>query len=397
MKKEDVTGIFAYLLIIALAIIFGFTILRNHAPESQMGNLYYLFVAGAVVAGLLLNAIMFEVAHVIGAKIGRYLVLSISILGVTLINQGEDTKLKFKGFEGLTGETKILPDPNASKPCNPKPFLLAGTIWFGFEIIVALILFYTLNATKNVSASNAAYFILTVAIIGGMIFIYNILPIRLDVITDGYRLRMVSNPKNKEAFNELLRVQHAIDEGQKDIEIKTFTEITDFTADLNLNKVYLLLDKKQYKEAEELIDITLAAEGGVSAKTYLRARAQKIYINIMTKPIEEAKEFYENNVPQSERRAISEDISMPSIRAYLLMSGLLDKSRSECIIALNNIYKAYKKTPVNRRPIEMELFNEALEKVDAVHKDWELMDYKLVDSKKEKQKEENENKDEEDK
>ena len=68
---------------------------------------------------------------------------------------------------------------------------------------------------------------------------------------------------------------------------------------------------------------------------------------------------------------------MASIRVYLLMSGLLDKSRSECIIALNNVYKAFKKTPKNRQATELTLFNEALDKVIAAHPDWELEGYKL--------------------
>ena len=73
---------------------------------------------------------------------------------------------------------------------------------------------------------------------------------------------------------------------------------------------------------------------------------------------------------------------MASIRAYLLMSGLLDKSRSECIIALNNVYRAFKHTPKNRQHTEITLFNEALEKVVAAHPDWELEGYKLEEAKK---------------
>ena len=110
---------------------------------------------------------------------------------------------------------------------------------------------------------------------------------------------------------------------------------------------------------------------------YIRARAQKIYINLINKGLDEAKAYYDKEVPVSERREISNDISMQSIRAYLLMSGLLDKSRSECVIALNNVYKAFKKTPKNRQATELALFNEALDKVIAAHPDWELDGYKL--------------------
>ena len=120
----------------------------------------------------------------------------------------------------------------------------------------------------------------------------------------------------------------------------------------------------------------------MSEKVYIRARAQKIYINLYTRNLEEAKEYYEKEVPVAERREISNDVSMASIRAYLLMSGLLDKSRSECIIALNNVYRAFKHTPKNRQHTEVELFNEALEKVVTAHPDWELEGYKLQETSK---------------
>ena len=172
-------------------------------------------------------------------------------------------------------------------------------------------------------------------------------------------------------------MEHEIEMGNTDIEIKIFDDITNFTADLNLNKVYTLLDKKQYKEAEEILDKIIDAKDSVSAKVHIRARAQKIFINLVTKSIEEAKEYYEKEVPVAERREISNDVSMASIRAYLLMSGLLDRSRSECIIALNNVYRAFKQTPKSRQETEVMLFNEALEKVVAAHPDWELEGYKL--------------------
>ena len=173
-----------------------------------------------------------------------------------------------------------------------------------------------------------------------------------------------------------------MEQGNADIEVRVFEEITDFTADLNLNHVYALLDKKSYKEAEEILDKIITAKANISAKVYIRAVAQKVYINLITKSIEESREYYDKEVPVAERREISNDVSMASIRAYLLMSGLLDKSRSECIIALNNVYRAFKHTPKNRQKTEVALFNEALDKVVAAHPDWELEGYKLQISEK---------------
>ena len=378
MKKEDVTGLIVYLVIIALAVVFGFTVLQTHNADSSFSGFYYvLYIIVAVLTGVIFNAVLFELAHVIGAKIGKYKVLSVNILGFNFYKDGEKTKFKFSSYDGLTGETKIVPKEGMVEKANPYPFLFFGSVFFIVEAIAVMVVFSIFRNNESDALKDVAYFVLTVGAIGLVVLLYNIIPMRIDSITDGYRLTMVSNPKNKAAFNELLRVEYEIAQGNDNVEIKVFDEITNFTADLNLNRVYALLDKKEYAAAEEILDKIIAAKEEVSEKVYIRARAQKIYIDLYTRNLEEAKEYYEKEVPVSERREISNDVSMASIRAYLLMSGLLDRSRSECIIALNNVYRAFKHTPKNRQHTEVTLFNEALQKVVDAHPDWELEGYKL--------------------
>lgn len=384
MKKEDITGIIVYLVIIVLAVVFGLTVLQTHAPESSLSGFpYVLYIVGAVLSGAIFNAAMFEGAHALGARLGKYDILSVNILGLCFYKVDGKTKVKFASFDGLTGETKIVPKEGMVDKANPYPFLFFGSIFYAVEAIAIMVAFSLLRTSNDAGLKDLAFGLLTFGAIGLIILIYNILPIHVDSMTDGYRLTMVSNPKNKEAFNELLRVEREIELGNTDIEVKVFDEITNFTADLNLNRVYALLDQKKYKEAEEILDKIIDAKDSVSAKVHIRARAQKIFINLVTKSLEEAKEYYDKEVPVAERREISNDVSMASIRAYLLMSGLLDRSRSECIIALNNVYRAFKQTPKNRQETEVMLFNEALEKVVAAHPDWELEGYKLqIQSKK---------------
>ena len=382
MKKEDITGLIVYLIIIAFAIVFGLTVLQTHQAESSMSGsfLYVVYIIGSVLIGTLLNAILFEVAHIVGAKIGKYDIISVNILGLCFFKEEGKRKVRFSSFDGLTGETKIVPKEGMVEKANPYPYLFFGSLFFAVEAVAVMVVFSLLRRADEPVLRDVAYALLTVGAIGLVILIYNILPMRIDSMTDGYRLTMVSNPKNKLAFNELLRVEYEIAQGNDNVEIKIFDEITNFTADLNLNKVYALLDKKEYKEAEEILDKIINAKQDVSEKVYIRARAQKIYLNLITKGLDEAKEYYEKEVPVSERREISNDISMASIRAYLLMSGLLDKSRSECVIALNNVYRAFKHTPKNRQHTELILFNEALQKVVDAHPDWELEGYKLQES-----------------
>ena len=383
MKKEDITGLIVYLIIIALAIIFGLTVLQTHNSESSLqGFQYVLYIIGAVVVGAVFNGILFELAHVLGAKIGKYDIISVCVLGFCFYKDNGKTKFKFSSFDGLTGETKIVPKEGMVDKANPYPYLFFGSFFFVIEAIAVMIIFSVFRTAEDYGLRDIAYGVLTVGAIGLVILLYNILPIHIDSMTDGYRLTMVSNPKNKAAFNELLRVEYEISQGNTNVEVKVFDEITNFTADLNLNRVYALLDKREYRAAEEILDKIIEAKQEVSEKVYIRARAQKIYINLYTRNLEEAKEYYEKEVPVSERREISNDVSMASIRAYLLMSGLLDKSRSECIIALNNVYRAFKHTPKNRQHTEITLFNEALEKVVAAHPDWELEGYKLEEANK---------------
>ena len=381
MKKEDITGLIVYLIIIAFAVVFGLTVLQAHQQESSLTGIFYvLYIIGSVLVGAILNAILFEMAHVIGAKIGKYEIVSVNILGLCFYKDGGKRKVRFSSFDGLTGETKIVPKDGMVEKANPYPYLFFGSLFYVVEIVAVMVVFSIFRKAEDLALRDMAYSLLTIGAIGLVILIYNILPLRIDSMTDGYRLTMVSNPKNKLAFNELLRVEYEISQGNDDVKIRIFDEITNFTADLNLNKVYALLDKKEYKEAEEILDKIIEAKENVSEKVYIRARAQKIYINLITKTLDEAKDYYEKEVPVAERREISNDVSMASIRAYLLMSGLLDKSRSECIIALNNVYSAFKHTPKNRQHTELVLFNEALQKVVDAHPDWELEGYKLQES-----------------
>ena len=381
MKKEDITGMIVYILILGLAIVFGLTVLQEYSKSIHMKQgEFILLVVGALATGVVFNSILYELAHMLGAKIGRYDILSVNILGICFYKAEGRTKIKFSAFDGLTGETKINPKKDAEKEPNPTPYLLFGTLFYVVEIIAVVLAFSFLTAVKNLTLNNVGYFLLIVGALGGLILLYNIMPFKLDSINDGYRLTMTTNAKNKIAFNELLRVENAIAAGDSEIEIKTFDQITNFTAELNLNKVYLLLEEKKYKEAEELLDIILGGKTELTPKVYIRARAQKIYINLFTKSLEDAKEFYEKEVDVQERREISNDISMPSIRTYILMAGLLDKSRSETILALNKVLKAYKKTPKKRQGIEMKLYNEALNMVIEAHPTWELEGYILVDT-----------------
>ena len=276
MKKEDVFSLFLYMVILAVAVVFGLTVLQPHfeASSFKTGLTYALFILGAVIAAVMICALVFELGHVVGAKAGRYNILSVCILHLLFYKNEDKFKVKFSSFDGLTGETKILPKDEKS---NPRLYLLLGNFIGTILIVLYFVLFYVNKEYKGFRG-DVGYFFLTMGIVTIICVFYNILPFKLDLINDGYRLAMISNPRNRAAFNELLRVEHEISLGHNDVEIKTFTELTNFTASLNMEKVFIALDKENYEEALELIEIVLNNEQTVSHKVYLRALAMKIYL-----------------------------------------------------------------------------------------------------------------------
>jgi len=378
MKKEDITGLFVWLLILGAAVAYFFFGIRPQADNSfifQETNwiVYVLFFIAAVVVGVILNAIMFEIAHVLGAKAGRYDVVSTNILGFTFYKEDGKRKFHLSHFDGLTGETKILPKEKAKKEPNPTAFLLFGSLFFGVEIILVIFafLFITTLPDKTDLAVDMAYFILTIGVSGASILFYNIVPFRLDSLTDGYRLRLVGSRKNRRAFNQLLftEVTGQISKEQEEKAFKGEKE-SNFSTDMNLNKAYLLLSEEKFQEAEKILN-DIINDKKSARKVVATAENQLIYINLLVKPLEEARLFCDERVSMSKKREISSDQSMGAIRTYVLISGLIDKSNSECLRALEWSKKSFKRVPEQRKPLERVLFNKALEKVINAHPNWE--------------------------
>ena len=108
MKKEDVSGLIVYLLIFGFAIIFGFTVLRDFAYSCGLGTgVFFGYIIGAIATGVIFNSLLFELGHMLGAKVGRYEILSVNVLGFMFYRKDKKLKFKFSNFEGLTGETRI--------------------------------------------------------------------------------------------------------------------------------------------------------------------------------------------------------------------------------------------------------------------------------------------------
>ncbi len=373
---------------LGVAAAVGFLMLRpelsSNGSALPMNSILYVIIF--VVAGVLIASILLEVGHIIGAKIGGYKITKCNILGVQWKRE-KDNHLHFSfsfSFDGLTGETAI--SPKEGKKANPRHYIYAPLVIFLLEIAICAALvvmgkaFFKDNNSLWESVYIAGLISLTIFVI---INLYNIFPAALDSKNDGYLLTILNNKTNVEAYNNLLIAQEKMALGEELPETPIYHEVTDFTNSLNQVSIYKALKEKDFVKALEINEYTISSKSKVSSRNYNNAIAQKLSIHLLNNNLEEVKEEYVS-LPLEEKKFIANLSSAPAVRAYLLISGLIEESETEAKTALANADKAIKDSGEEKKDIELGLIKESLRKVVGVHPEWDFSDYSFDDAKEEK-------------
>ena len=87
MRKEDLISDIIYLLMAGIVLLVGFLVIQPAINDGLLGSNTgenILFILVALVIGIIINVILMELGHLIGALIGGYKVLSFNILGFHL-------------------------------------------------------------------------------------------------------------------------------------------------------------------------------------------------------------------------------------------------------------------------------------------------------------------------
>ncbi|MFA5660319.1 MAG: hypothetical protein WC968_02855 [Bacilli bacterium] len=360
MRKEDFLSILVYLLMLIIALFIGLRIIEPALGQLELITDFerYGFATITIVAGILINVVLFELGHVLGAILGGYSVISVNVLGLAYFKTSSGWKFQTRRYEGLTGETKIIAKKEHTKP---RLFLFGPTVMVIFEFIIAILLF--LFTGSKVAIHHQA---LIVAGVGAMLLVYNIMPFKLDNFTDGYYIVLLSKKVNVEAYNELIRIESLIYNHEVVADIKSFDEVTTMTARVSLYKLYQYLDQKEWAKALALIEKLEAHEDKVELEFIARIKAQKLYIYLLTKAQEASENYWFKDLKAADRKFISNDLTIETMRVYLIYSGLVTKSQSECAYVLNRAPKALKNRINDYRKVEeIELFTKAYELVKA--------------------------------
>ena len=374
MKRNDFATFIVYVGMLAIALLVGLLVIRPILYDWS-SDIKTLIVILSVLAGVLLNSILLEGGHFLGARAGHYDVYVWNVLGISFRKDSKGkTKASFASFEGLTGETKMTPQD--IEKSTTSGFILIPLVFFLIEVIGGMVMIAfserMVNRDGNANAIWMKIFAVTVMAVGGMIYLYNYFPAHLDSVTDGYRMVLLSNPINKEAYNRHLMNEYRGVMGLPIPPIPVYDQVTDYTAEVNMDKVYQCLEAGKYGEAILVVQKTLDTEERISETTSNEAMAMKLGLVLLTTRRDGGLTYYEENVENPQRKYLATLPDAPALRSYLLISGVLEGSEAETNYALEKAPKIMKRVPESRRAVEEKLLGLTLQRIKTLHPTWKL-------------------------
>ncbi len=372
MKRNDTLGYLVYVIMIALAAVIGVVVVR---PDFTRGdfNLHPAVISLlAILASAFVSALLLELGHLIGAKAGKYEVVKWLVFGIGFEKKEDGKKhAVFKEFDGLTGETYAI--PKDIEKSNPKKIIWFGLLGLFIEILVSVVFIIV-----GTVISKTLFWLKVVGeislTIGVMILFYDIFPAALDNKNDGYLMMILNTKTNREAYNFLLTSNYLTSNGKEAPEIKVYDDVTDFTSAVNDVTMYKHLNNKDYKSVIEISEKTIASKKKVSSQVYANAVAQKLCAIIMSKPFEEAKEYF-IDMSMDDKKKISQLNSIQTVRAYILANGIIEESESETRTGLDSVQGKFRKVPKEYKDIEKKALLEEVELVHEHHPHWDFSEY----------------------
>ena len=367
LKKNDFATFLAYIAMFAIALLVGLLVISPTIKGSSLSTPEaVVIVVVSVIVGVIVNSAGLELLHMLVAARGGYQILSVCVLSMTFKKRKsrKEKLFTFASFEGLTGETKVNPkDPEKS---NPTGMILFPMLGYLLEVIVLLVLAAVFQSATWVPVGS--YVILA---IGGMIFVYNAIPAHLDSITDGYLLILLSKPVNRVAYNQILLAEHSENKEQALENLPLYNEISDFTATLNSLAAYRKIKEGKPEEALAIFSAIASAQKGVSKSVVQEASCQKLALLLLLEKKGEAKDYYEG-MSDADRRYIASLASLPALRCYALISGILEESDSEVSWAFDKVERLEKKVTGVALEGEKILLNSSYSLLKKMHPGWDI-------------------------
>lgn len=366
-KKNEFATFLVYALMFAIALLVGLLVISPAMKENNIPTTEAIvIVVVSVLVGVIFNSASLELLHMLGAAAGGYQILSVCILSLTFRKKiGNEKRFSFAGFEGLTGETKV--NPKDVEKSSPSGMIIFPMLGYLVEVIALLILSACLASTLP-WFPIACYVILA---IGGMIFVYNDFPAHLDSVTDGYLLLLLTKPINRVAYNQILLAEHSANKEEALASLPIYEELSDFTATLNAAAAYRAILRGDNDGALKIFTSIAEAEKNVSKANRQEAACQRLALLLLMEKKQEAKDYYEG-MDDNARRYIASLSSLPALRCYALVAGIVEESESEVSWAFDKVERLQKKTRGVALDGENKLLNDSYFYLKKMHPGWDI-------------------------
>ena len=373
MKRNDFATFLVYVGMFAIALLVGLLAIKPVIDEfgARMPINSYLLVGLGLLAGALFNAILLEAAHLLGAKAGKYRVNQWTVFGVGVKRKNGKMKFGVSGFDGLTGQTKVAPMDVQNSTLSA--YILFPFLFFMIEMIAGMIIIVNCKSAEGSNPSIAwlHVFALTIMATGGMVFLYDLFPARIDAINDGFLMFLLNKPANKVAYNNLLLAQEAAELGEPIPEIPVYEDVTDFTASLNSVTIYRHLTEGHPDSALPIIELALAEEARCSAKTKGDMRVLKLTILLEKLDKSKGKAMYEE-LDDETKKYIASLATITCLRAYALIASFVESSEFEANYAIDKTSKLLKSTDEGIREAEKSLLQMDVDAIRKEHPSWDV-------------------------
>ncbi len=372
MEKNEFGSIIIYLIMLALLLLVGQTVVNLVLKNIDTSVNQYVYLLICAISSLLVFELTYQIGRVIGARIGKYKCVYFNFFGLCFYKKNNNKwSFKLEGFDGgLFSETRFVPISNDAK-CNPAHFLRGGLIAFLLSVVISLVIFML-----DIIPDTIRFAMLIYLGIGLVLLLYNIIPMKTDILNDGYRLKLLGSKENAKAYNDFMLIESNRRNGLDEGEYKIYEKITPMTIQINNYIYYKELLKKNFEQAEHIIDVILKNPEALDNNTVYRYRIQKMFFVILNKSKEEASEYYWKTMSSYDRKFLAKDNFIPSRRVYLLVSGLINESASESRIAIEGMKKRINRiVDTTQKAVELELYEKCINMVTESLDFKELINY----------------------
>ena len=395
VKKNELATFVVYIGMLAIALLVALYVIRP--VVARTGNAMHINYIALVIlglfSGLLLNTFILEGGHFLGAKTGKYKVYRWNFLGLTIEKDevNNKKKVRFSAPLGLTGDTTVV-------PLDREKSSLSGYIFFPFLGIIIEVIFFMILVVngKNLVGTATGYkgdltkawmiiFGQVNLAVTGMLVLYDIFPARLESMTDGFLLTLLTKQGNKLAYNDILVQEYDKYYKREPKPLPIYKEVTEFTYLINNISAMKLIAEGNYEEAIKIYDLAINVERGLSKTRKNEAICAKFTLNCLLNKAKLVKDTYEGFSDQT-KAYITELTSLHAARTYLLISGLMEGSQDEAEYVLGKFDRLIRAQDKEYRPLEVTLIEKCLELIANVHPSWNLQ-FEYVE-KEDKEKEE---------